>query len=160
MLADSIQNKRYDVVHFCCHGEVKNGEGRLLLLDLQTRQSSPLPSEQLCQLLQGRGVSLVVLSACETAAGDFASEFSVIAEALVRCGIPAVVANQFPLHNTTVAKFVGPLYEELLRSGDIDLAVSEGRVALAVELQPDDVVLEWGIPTLYRHVGASQVFVP
>jgi hypothetical protein len=112
---------------------------------------------QLCNLLEGRGIRLVVLSACETAAGDFASDFSVMADGLVRCGIPAVVANQFPVDDGTVAKFVGALYQELLQSGDIDLAVSEGRVTLALELES---VIDWGIPTLYRHVNSSQVFAP
>jgi hypothetical protein len=64
------------------------------------------------------------------------------------------------VHDSTVAKFVGSLYQELLRSGDIDAAVSEGRVALAVELEGDHAVVEWGIPTLHRHVNARQVFAP
>ena len=157
-LAHHVQNAPpYDIVHFSCHGDVANGEGRLILLDLKTRKSSPLTTTQLCNLLEGRGIRLVVLSACETAAGDFASDFSVMADGLVRCGIPAVVANQFPVDDGSVAKFVGALYQELLQSGDIDLAVSEGRVALAVELES---VIDWGIPTLYRHVNSSQVLTP
>jgi CHAT domain-containing protein len=160
-LTTHIQNNPpFDIVHFSCHGEVVNGEGRVLLLDLRTRRSSPLTSTQMCNLLQGRGIRLVVLSACETSAGDFASDFSVMADGLVRCGIPAVVANQLPVHNTTVAKFVGALYEELLRSGDIDTAVSKGRISLAVELEGAHAVLEWGIPTLHRHVASRQVFAP
>jgi hypothetical protein len=160
-LATHIQgNAPYDIVHFSCHGEVANGEGRILLLDLKTRKSSPLTSSQLCNLLQGRGVRLVVLSACDTATGNFASDFSVMSDALVRCGVPAVVANQLPVHDVTVAKFVGALYEELLQSGDIDAAVSEGRVSLAVELEGDHAVLEWGIPTLHRHVASRRVFAP
>jgi len=99
----------------------------------------------------------VVLSACETAAGDFASDFSVMADGLVRCGIPAVVANQFPVENGSIANFVGALYHELLQSGDIDLAVSEGRVALAVEVES---FIDWGIPTLYRHVDSWRVVAP
>jgi hypothetical protein len=160
-LATHIQGQPpYDIVHFSCHGEVANGEGRLILLDLKTRKSSPLTASQLCNLLQGRGVRLVVLSACETSAGDFASDFSVMSDSLVRCGVPAVVANQLPVHDVSVAKFVGALYEELLQSGDIDAAVSEGRVSLAVELEGDHAVLEWGIPTLHRHVASRQVFAP
>jgi CHAT domain-containing protein len=160
-LATHIQGKPdYDIVHFSCHGEVVAGEGRLILVDLKTRKSSPLTSSQLCGLLQGRGIRLVVLSACQTSAGNFASDFSVMSDALVRCGVPAVVANQLPVHNTSVPMFVGALYEELLQSGDIDTAVSEGRVSLWVELQGDHAVLEWGIPTLHRHVDSRQVLAP
>ena len=73
-------------------------------------------------------------------------------------GIPAVVANQLPVPDATVATFVGALYEELLRSGDIDLAVTEGRIRLAVDLgSSPKAVLEWGIPTLYRHINGAQV---
>jgi CHAT domain-containing protein len=112
-------------------------------------------------LLGGKSFRLAVLSACSTGAGNFADNFSVLAETLVRRGFPAVVANQLPLPDETAAIFAEGLYGELLKSGDIDKAVSEGRVALFTQLNNGaSAVLEWGIPTLHRRLGTSQLFQP
>jgi len=85
----------------------------------------------------------------------------VVAEALVSNGIPAVVANLLPVPETSVASFVGAMYAQLLNTGDIDLAVNSARLKLSIELDvPPDATLEWGIPTLYRHIAGSKVFEP
>ena len=53
------------------------------------------------------------------------------------------------------------MYRELLTSGDIDRAVGEGRIRLSIDLGPSPyAVLEWGIPIIYRHVAAAQIFKP
>lgn len=159
-LAQMISQRQFDIFHFSGHGEVRNGTGCLILTDRRTNKSSGLKAEELGVILSNRGIRLVVLSACESSAGNFADDFAVTAAALVRCGIPAVVANQLPVPDQTVATFVGALYEKLLECGDIDLAITEGRIRLAIDLatSADDAVLEWGIPTLYRHIAGAKVF--
>lgn len=160
-LTDAVAAQDFEIFHFSGHGEVIAGKGHLVLLDRRTKTSVRVSADSLAVMLGGKNIQLAVLSACETATGDFASGFAVIAETLVRAGIPAVVANQFPVPDKTVATFVGALYRELVRSGDIDRAMSEGRVKLANDpaLQ-GATVLEWGIPTLYRRLFASQLFRP
>lgn len=156
-LRKAVAEKSFDILHFSGHGRVdEKGQGRLLLVNRKTGKTDELPSDELSTLLSGREIRLVVLSACETSTGNFADDFAVTAESLVRSGIPAVVANQLPVSNGAMASFVGPLYTELLRSGDIDRAVVEGRIALDVDLQS----FEWGIPTLYRHYSASALYRP
>ena len=161
-LAKAVQNTPFDIFHFCGHGVVIKGEGHLVLTS-PSRKSAYLSATQLMSLLGGLDVRMVVLSACDTGAGSFSDDFSVMAEALVRRGIPAVVANQVPVKDNTIAAFVGALYEQLLKSGDIDLAVGEGRVRLFAELSVagggNRAAVEWGIPTLYRHFAGAQIFV-
>lgn len=154
-------NDRYEIFQFSGHGDVFGGEGRLLLLNDTNNQSSPLTASKLATLLNGRGIKLAVLSACLTSAGDAADPFNVVSEALVSSGIPAVVANQLPVPESSVAAFVGTMYNQLLLTGDIDLAVSTARVRLAIELAVQQfATLEWGIPTLYRHIAGSKIFEP
>jgi len=158
-LAREIAAQPLDILHFCGHGQVVDGVGELLLLDRRTGRSASVPAPELCTLLRDRGLRLVVLSACDSAAGNFSDGFSVVAEALVRIGIPAVVANQMPVYESTIATFVGGMYAELLRSGDIDRAVGQGRILLASRLETSALgVLEWGIPTLYRHFANPRIF--
>jgi hypothetical protein len=163
-LVDAFQsnNEQYDIFQFSGHGEVNaNGEGYILLLNETNLQSSPLSAGNLANLLCGRGIKLAVISACSTAAGNSADPFNVVAEALVSSGIPAVIANLLPVPETSVAAFVGAMYTQLLNTGDIDIAVNNARVKLSIELDiPPDATLEWGIPTLYRHIAGSKVFLP
>lgn len=162
-LLEAVQNSSYDIFQFSGHGEVdaKTKKGRILLLSQTNNQSVPLAADELAVILRGRGVRLAILSACLTSAGNSADPFNVIAEALLRENIPAVVANQLPVPDKSVAAFVGRLYAKLLETGDIDMAVNEGRLTLWSDLiLQQDARLEWGIPTLYRHMTGAQVFTP
>jgi hypothetical protein len=152
----------FDILHFSGHGDVSaDGKGRLLLVHRKNGSTDYLDARSLSKLLRGRDIRLVVLSACETSQGDFRDDFAVIAETLVNEGIPAVVANQMPVSNKSIAPFVGALYETLLTCGDIDLAVSDGRIALDLELgSAEFAAIEWGIPTLYRNYAASKLYQP
>ena len=148
------------MIHFSGHGSIASGKTDLVFQDRHTNESKPVGTDQLTVFLRDRGVRLVVLTACDTSAVPAQGTFAVLAEALVRDGIPAVVASQLPLGNETAVYFVRPLYKELLSSGDIDIAVSEGRIALheAITVKPGDAKLEWGTFTLYRHMSAKQIF--
>jgi CHAT domain len=161
-LFDALHRVKPDVFHFSGHGVVRNGKGCLVLVNRKTKKSDYITAEDLAIVLSGRGIRLAILSACQTSAGGYEDSFSSVAESLVRGGIPAVVGNQFSIPDSSVAIFVGALYKELLTGGNIDVAVSEGRVALAFNLGNfgDSAVLEWGIPTLYRIYGGSQVYEP
>ncbi|HSP14065.1 MAG TPA: CHAT domain-containing protein [Thermoanaerobaculia bacterium] len=159
-LREILAEKEFDILHFHGHGDVEGGTGRIILTK-RGDKSDYVTSDKFAAMLSDRGLKLVVLSACDTATGNFQDDFSVTAESLIRSGIPAVVANQLPIPDASVATFVGPLYETLLRTGDIDLAMNEGRMALSIELESaDDATLEWGIPTLYRHFSMSQLYEP
>lgn len=162
-LLKKLQEGQYDVLHFSGHGTVHKGVGRLIFNN-GNDDSAYITAEKLAGILRDRGIRLVVLSACQTASGDFQSEFSVTAQTLVAEGIPAVVANQMPVYNQTVAPFVGTMYDQLLRFGDIDQAVNEGRMTLSTllsrnDLSPTDQASpDWGIPTLYRHIAGAEIF--
>lgn len=159
---DALDAKAYDILHFAGHGRVRNGDGELLFKNRKTNRSQPLSAQQLGVQLRGKGLGLVVLSACSTSAGDFAKEFAVLAKTLVEAGVAAVVANQFPVTNGVAAMFAGAFYRELRRSGDVDQATTKGRVKLHGEpkLANGAARFEWGIPTLYRHSGAARIFAP
>lgn len=159
-LFDALEAESYDILHFAGHGDVgSDGSGRILLRDFKTRTTDPVTASELGTLLRNKELSLVVLSACNTSAGDFSKDFAIVSRTLVQCGVPAVVANQFPVTNSVVAKFAGAFYTKLLRTGDVDLAVASGRGKLAFEPQVGSAArIEWGIPTLYRHVACACLF--
>lgn len=161
-LLKALNTEAFDVFHFLGHGCVVNGEGRLLLVDVDTGAADYLTASDLATALAGQELRLAILSACLTGAGNIKEDFGPVATALLRAGIPAVVANQTSIPTKSVAPFVGALYQRLLKDGDIDVAVMAGRVALQLELRrtipADKAVVEWGIPALYRLPGAAQLF--
>jgi hypothetical protein len=159
-LTTALEENHYDIFHFSGHGDVgADGVGSILLVDFATKQSQPISAEVLGTVLHGHDLQLAVLCACNTSAGDMGKPFAVVADALVRAGIPAVVANQFSVTNSTVATFCSGFYRELLKSGNIDKAVSAGRLVLfAQATMGGQTSIEWGIPTLYRRLGASVIF--
>lgn len=161
-LLDAIRKETFDVFHFFGHGDVKNNTGNLVLEDIKTGQSDFLTATDLAVALAGKGVRLAILSACLSGAGNYSDDFGVIATALIRAGIPAVVANQFPIPYESISPFVGSIYSSLALDGDIDHAVAEGRIALSVLLSGatgGGAVVEWGIPTLYRLADSQQLFL-
>ena len=159
-LRQVVGQRRFDVFHFSGHGDVQNGVGGILLKDAGGK-SDRVDAIQLAQMISGCGLKLVILSACDTATGDFKDDFSVMAQALIRSGIPAVIANQLPIPDASVATFVGAFYESLLDKGDIDVAINEGRIALDLALgSSTQAAVEWGIPTLYRHVEMPMIYRP
>jgi hypothetical protein len=160
-LLDAITRERFDVFHFFGHGDVQGGVGHLVLQDIDSGRSDFLSASDLARAFAGTGVRLAILSACLTGAGNFSDDFGVISTALIRGGIPAVVANQYPIPYKSISPFVGTIYRSLMLNGDIDEAVAHGRVALSLLLKGatrGEAVVEWGIPTLYRLANARKLF--
>jgi hypothetical protein len=157
----ALNAKNYDILHFAGHGQIDDkGQGEILLREFGTGKTDRVSAMQLDNLMRGSGIRLVVLSSCSTSAGDFGKEFAVLAKTLVEIGIPVVVANQFPITNSIAATFAGAFYQSLLQGGDADRATGKGRQFLAFNTKAvgNSAVFEWGVPTLYRHVGGAQVF--
>lgn len=161
-LKAALAAKNYDILHFSGHGQVRaDGRGQILLKNFKSKKTEPMLAEELAAVIRGRGIQLIVFSSCSTSAGDFVQGYAVVAKTLVEAGVAAVVANQFAVDNSQVATFATGLYRELLRSGDIDQAVAEGRMLLySPPVSGDRASFEWGIPTLYRHIGSAQIFTP
>ena len=159
-LYHALENKQYNIFHFAGHGEIIDGEGRILLIDRNTYESSPYAATQLGVLLRNKNLNIVFLSACNTSVGDFSKEYTVIAKTLIRSGIPAVIANQFPIKNATASIFTREFYRELLINGDIDRATTKARIKLysTMVVKNSDANLEYGIPTLYRHINGAKIF--
>jgi CHAT domain-containing protein len=148
------------VVHFVGHGTDRG----LALINSKKNDPTLITAAAFEAALQhANSRRLVILSACDTA--NHASltpvdaTIGTFAEQIVRNAVPAVIANQTVIDKRTIATFCEGLYPELLKSGSIDVAVAAGRCSVASELDTvDSAAIEWGIPVLYRRLGAGQLF--
>ena len=137
-----------DVLHFAGHGEFdeKEREGSLLLEDERGRPR-PLGSFALRQVLCGRGLRLVFLNACETGRGGRVEWNRGVAPALVAAGLPAVVANQYPVIDAAATAFARELYSQLAAGRALGDASREARVAVSRDLGPG--ALDWAVPVVF-----------
>ncbi len=155
-----IGNDDPHVVHFVGHG---TDRGLALINSKKNDPTLMTAAAFQAALQQGQSCRLVILSACDAAnqatVDPVDASIGTFAEQLVRNAVPAVIASQTVIDKRTVAAFCEGLYLELPKSGSIDIAVAAGRCAVATELDNvDSAAIEWGIPVLYRRLGAGQLF--
>lgn len=158
-LQAALQADRWHVIHFIGHAEFNryDGTGEMALHDaagLAARRSAM----QLAHLLGDlHSLRLIVLNACQSAAGHAAGRFSSMAGALVQRGLPAVVAMQYPVSDDAATEFSRAFYAALANFYPVDGAVAEARKAMNLA-EPASV--EWATPTLHLRAPDGALFQP
>ncbi len=148
----------YHVLHFIGHGKFEDGEGYLILEDLE-EHSSHVSASSLAQVVADSSLRLVVLNACETSMVGAQNVFSGVAHQLVRVGVPAVVAMQLAVSEKCAAAFSHGFYGALANGWPVDAAVQEGRRSIMNALENDwKRCAEWAIPTLYMRAPEGVIF--
>ncbi|MCF2533284.1 CHAT domain-containing protein [Yinghuangia soli] len=147
----------WHVFHFVGHGgfDSSSQEGTIALAG-ERGGTQALRAEQLAILLAGhRSLRLAVLNACETGRAAPVDPFSSVAGSLMRRGLPAVLAMQFPITDASAVECSRTFYEALARQLPVDLAVTEARQAIWMA-HPGS--LEWGTPVLYMRSLEGRLF--
>jgi hypothetical protein len=146
--------KDHHVLHFLGHGTA----GHLFLTANDRTRIAVDDASFATSFLGRRNLRLLVLNACQSsqARGDI---FSGIGPALVRRGVPAVVAMQYSfVFLDTAAAFSRAFYGALANGRAVDVAVNEGRQALAT--RPPDLTTaarDWSTPILYMGTRTGQI---
>src|SRR5207247_212569 len=94
-------------------------------------------------------------NACEGARSGPTEAFSSTAATLVRKGVPAVVAMQYPISDSAAIEFSCKFYEELAQGTPVDAALTEARIAMSMARRDS---IEWGTPTLFMHAPNGVLF--
>jgi len=132
--------KGVDIWHFAGHGDeaglvFEDGQGGIAFAYAQT----------LGLLLTGEGVRLAVLNACR--AGLSGGQAASVAGALVRAGLPAVIAMQGELVDSAAGALARGLYVALAEGLPVDRALTAGRKAIAALGGP--FANSWWLPALF-----------
>jgi hypothetical protein len=145
----------YHVFHFIGHGGFdQQAQEGVLVLEREDGTAHRVSGARLGTLLHdARDLQLAVLNACEGARTSGRDAFSGVGQALVRQGLPAVVAMQTEISDRAALVFSHEFYYFLSRGLGIDAAICEVRKAMAVS----DEASEWGTAVLLRS-GADQPF--
>jgi hypothetical protein len=146
----------YHVIHYMGHGDFEANEGGKLLLEHENGSPHPVTGDVFAAWLRDAPLRLVFLNACKTGTTGVRSgahPFAGIATALIRAGVPAVVAMQFPISDQAALLFSKTFYQRITEKFPVDAAVAEGRKALLGSKQT-----EWATPVLYLRSRDGALF--
>lgn len=132
-----LDEKDYHIVHLTGHGTDVDGQSYLVLEneDLTADRAGNLA---IADLLAGREIRLVVLSACESAD---------LADRLVRKGVPAMVTMQYSILDSSATGFAYAFYQALAGGRAIDLSLTEARLAIRNVRESNKI--DFATPVLY-----------
>ncbi len=156
-LQREMRHGPWHVFHFIGHGGFSRTteEGFVALAD-ESGEAYHLSATQLGRLLADhRDLRLALLNACEGARGSTQDIFSATAAILLRRGLPAVLAMQYPISDRAAIEFSRTFYEALADGLPVDTATTEARQAISY-VAPHSV--EWGIPVLYMRAPDGVLF--
>ncbi len=147
-ILSTVSSGGFDIVHFIGHGTFneKTGVGALIFED-GNGGSLEVPERSVREIFCGRGVSLIFLNACQTGSGGQADFNKGVAQSLVSHGLPALVANQYSVLDSSATSFAQHFYWALAQGMDLGRAAREARIAVNCSMQGD--IVDWAVPVVY-----------
>lgn len=139
------------ILHVVGHGAFdEESGGGLLIFEDEGGKAEPVEAERLGRLLANAPtLRLAVLNACEGARTSLDDPFGGVAQTLLRQGIPAVIAMQFPISDQASLTFSHEFYSCLADGHALDRAVTSARVAIYTRHGGS----EWATPRLFMHAA-------
>ena len=152
-----LRQREYHVLHFVGHGKYdEDAQDGALALEAEDGRMRLVTGRDLGVMLRGhRSLRLVVLNACEGARSARDDPFGGVAQALVRQGIPAVIAMQFEVSDPAALVFSQSFYQAIADGLPVDLAMVEARKTMFAAGNE----VEWATPVLYLRSPDGQVFI-
>jgi CHAT domain len=153
-LTQALEQGQYQVFHYAGHSNLGDSGGDIYLVNNTTGLTETLSGEDLAGLLANNGVQLAVFNSCRGAdtaleIGGTAEGERNLAQALVKCGIPAVLAMAERIPDDVAKTLTRLFYRNLNQGYPIDLSLSRARQGLIASYGSNQ--LYWALPVLYLH---------
>jgi CHAT domain-containing protein len=132
-----INSHSFPVVHLATHGQFSSNPDKTFIL----AYDQPIKVNELNKLLRSRdekqpdAIELLVLSACQTAAGDKRAALG-LAGVAVRAGARSTLASLWNLNDASTALLMSHFYQELAKPG-VSKAEALRRAQLALLKQEE-----------------------
>ncbi|MEO8562879.1 MAG: CHAT domain-containing protein [bacterium] len=161
-LRETLDNFQPHVLHFIGHGRAKTPQSQASL-SLWDETSDDVNQHGVkawgvTDIVTAIGKSqprVVVLNACRSAAFGSSAGVYGFAAALMDAGVAAVIGMQGDIPGKSAASFAAGLYASLLSGNAIDVAVTDGRKAIAGVSTDGD--RDWAMPALVTAVPIDEV---
>ncbi|NET38175.1 MAG: CHAT domain-containing protein, partial [Cyanothece sp. SIO1E1] len=153
-LTQALEQGHYQVLHYSGHSNLGKSGGSLYLVSEKTGLTEILSGEDLAGLLVNNGIRMAVFNSCRgsyTAASDPNQnlEEQNLAQALVKRGIPGVLAMAERIPDHVALTLTQLLYRNLKQGYPVDLSLSRARQGLISAYGSDQFY--WALPILYQH---------
>ncbi len=147
----------FHVVHVVAHGVVAPATNEFcLVMEKNDRQHHLVPAAWFRAPLLGHDLRLAVLMACQSAIQQGGRALQGLGPRLVELGLPAVIAMQDLVPIDVAQYFTQHFYDDLARSGRVDMAMAATRFALHQFTRPD--AWDWGTPVLLMSNDDGRLF--
>ena len=156
-LDNALLETRPHVLHFIGHGDFVGDEGVLVLESDSTPGSADtIAGRQLAVLLRNHlgSLRLVFLNSCMGATASARDPFGGVAQSLIRRGMPAVIAMQFPIPDAAAVALAQHFYRYLAAGQPVDAALTSARAFLFAR----GYAVEWGAPALHMRTPDGRLF--
>lgn len=155
-LTQALEQGQYQIFHYAGHSNLGESGGDVYLVSNKTGLTETLNGDDLAGLLVNNGVQVAVFNSCRgayTAAsggrGPNDGKDRNLAEALVKRGIPGVLAMAERIPDEVALTLTRLLYRNLNQGYPIDLSLSRARQGLISAYGSNQ--LYWALPVLYLH---------
>ena len=151
-LTQTLEQGCYQVLHYAGHSNLGGSGGDLYLVSDKTGLTEVLSGDDLAGLLVNNGIRMAVFNSCRgvyTATSDPVSENGNLTEALLRRGVPAVLAMAERIPDDVALTLSRLFYRNLRQRSPIDLSLSRARQGLLSSYGSNQ--LYWALPILYLH---------
>ncbi|BAZ13842.1 hypothetical protein NIES4071_56820 [Calothrix sp. NIES-4071] len=133
---DDILAREPHIFHFIGHGRLENENkhevGEIAFVDDLSGEARWEDAGFFSQLFNRHRPGVVMLQACEGAKLSTSQAFAGVASRVVQQNIPVVTAMQYEVSNATASRFACSFYKKLAQGAAVDIAVQEGRYAIAL----------------------------
>ncbi|PWT92077.1 MAG: hypothetical protein C5B55_07010 [Blastocatellia bacterium] len=159
MIHDRLTSGNFQAVHFIGHGvyNEERGEGCLIFVN-EDGSEYPLGERSVREIFGGRGLGLVFLNACESGRGGRADFNKGVAQSLVAHGLPALVANQYSVLDSSATSFAQHFYRSVAQGMSLGRAAREARIAVNYLLHGEPI--DWAVPVLYARDANAVLCTP
>lgn len=153
-LTQALEQGQYQVLHYAGHSNLGVSGGDLYLVSDRTGLTEALSGDDLAGLLVNNGIRMAVFNSCRgvyTATADPANETesSNLTDALLKQGIPAVLAMAERIPDDVALTLSRLFYRNLKQRYPLDLSLNRARQGLLSAYGSNQ--LYWALPILYLH---------
>lgn len=130
----TMREFRPHVFHFSGHGVLQNeGNTGGLIFETTKGDAHLVTAENFAYMLYENNVSLALLNGCDTGVSPTNDAVSGVASALIKAGVPAVVATMREIADAAAARFTREFYRSFVAGFSIEGCMGEARKALSFD---------------------------
>lgn len=144
------------IFHFIGHGHF-DGDRASVVLEDEDGQAKLIDELLFREFFAGcKETRLAFLNACQSATTSSSRPLAGLAPNLLQRNLSAVIAMQYPITDSAALVFSREFYRGLAAGRPVDVAASEARKGIFMELGTDEP--DWGIPVLFLRAKDGQIF--